>query len=157
MHIHENIAWVEKKKIKNLNAPKIDSKISFSKDDLKNVLENLNLQKNIINSNKTKLNNTIKQKEEKLKNYANINKKIELDFKENDKVNLGIKQINKMLIYKKNEMKRLIRSNSLPSTVENKNIQKIIQNNCDISHLLGSKTLGNLDKQISKDNTKYLE
>ena len=91
MHIHENIAWVEKKKIKNLNAPKIDSKISFSKDDLKNVLENLNLQKNIINSNKTKLNNTIKQKEEKLKNYANINKKIELDFKENDKVNLGIK------------------------------------------------------------------
>ena len=47
MHIHENIAWVEKKKIKNLNAPKIDSKISFSKDDLKNVLENLNLQKNM--------------------------------------------------------------------------------------------------------------
>ena len=86
----ENIEWVEKK-IKNLNAPKIDSKISFSKDDLKNVLENLNLQKNIINSNKTKLINTIKQKEEKLKNYANINKKIELDFKENDKVSLGIK------------------------------------------------------------------
>ena len=58
-----------------------------------------------------------------------------------------------MLIYKKNEMKRLIRSNSLPSKVENKNIQ----NNCDISHLFGSKTLGNLDKQIIKANTKYLE
>ena len=62
-----------------------------------------------------------------------------------------------MLIYKKNELKRLIRSNSLPSKVENKNTQKIIQNNGDISHLFGSKTLSNLDKQISKDNTKYLE
>ena len=86
-HIHENIAWVEKK-IKNLTAPKIDTKKSFSKEDLKNVLENLNLLKNIINENKAKLNNTIKQKEQKLKNYANINKKIELDFKENDKVKI---------------------------------------------------------------------
>ena len=64
----------------------MDSKKSFSKEDLKNVLENLNMLKNIINTNKAKLNSTIKQKEEKLKNYANINKKIELDFKENDKV-----------------------------------------------------------------------
>jgi hypothetical protein len=84
-HIHENISWVEKK-IKNLNAPKVDTKKSFTKEDLKNVLENLNMLKNIINTNKAKLNSTIKQKEEKLKNYANINKKIEMDFKENDKV-----------------------------------------------------------------------
>jgi hypothetical protein len=43
-----------------------------------------------------------------------------------------------MLIYKKNELKRLIRSNSLPSKVENKLTKKLIQNNGDISHLLGS-------------------
>ena len=64
-----------------------------------------------------------------------------------------------MLIYKKNELKRLIRSNSLPSKVENKHTQKIILNNGDISHLFGSKSLYNIDKnnQITNENSKYYE
>ena len=63
-----------------------------------------------------------------------------------------------MLIYKKNELKRLIRSNSLPSKVENKNTLKIIQQNGDISHLFNSKLRIYLDKNLlSKEHSKYYE
>jgi len=141
-HIHENIAWVEKK-IKNLSAPKVDIKKSFTKEDLKNVLENLSVLKNIINENKSKLNNTVKQKEEKLKNLANINKKIEMDLKENEK-------LNKMLIFKKNELKRLIKNTSMPNKIENKVTKKIVQGG-DISHLLKNKNA------LPKDYINYLE
>jgi len=46
--------------------------------------------------------------------------------------------MNKLLIFKKNELKRLIRSNTLPNKLENKNTKKIIQANGDISHLFPS-------------------
>jgi len=135
------LGW--KKKIKNLSAPKVDIKKSFTKEDLKNVLENLSVLKNIINENKSKLNNTVKQKEEKLKNLANINKKIEMDLKENEK-------LNKMLIFKKNELKRLIKNTSMPNKIENKVTKKIVQGG-DISHLLKNKNA------LPKDYINYLE
>jgi hypothetical protein len=51
--------------------------------------------------------------------------------------------MNKMLIFKKNELKRLIKTNnnqleSRVDKIENKNTKKIIQNG-DISHLFPSK------------------
>lgn len=61
-----------------------------------------------------------------------------------------------MLIYKKNELKRLIRSNSLPSKVENKITKKIIQNNGDISHLLGSKINVIIQIKINQGTVKNL-
>jgi hypothetical protein len=48
--------------------------------------------------------------------------------------------MNKMLIFKKNEMRRLIKNNSNNfEKQENKNTRKIIQHNGDISHIFPSK------------------
>lgn len=52
--------------------------------------------------------------------------------------------MNKMLIFKKNELKRLIKSNNnnlenKVDRIENKNTRKIIKHNGDISHLFPSK------------------
>lgn len=47
--------------------------------------------------------------------------------------------MNKMLIFKKNELRRLVKSNhnieNKIERMENKNIKKIIQNNGDLTHL----------------------
>ena len=43
--------------------------------------------------------------------------------------------MNKLLMFKKNELKRLIRSNSLPTKIDNKVTKKIVQNG-DMSHLI---------------------
>lgn len=52
--------------------------------------------------------------------------------------------MNKMLIFKKNELKRLVKNNSSINLenkiekIENKNTKKIIQSNGDLSHLFPS-------------------
>jgi len=85
--IHEKIGNVENQ-IKKLSIPKVETNKKFTKDDLKNTLESISNIKNLINENKIKLKNATKFHEEKLNNFVNLNKKIENDFRENDKVKL---------------------------------------------------------------------
>ncbi len=87
--IHEKIGNVENQ-IKKLSAPKIDMNKKFTKEDLKNTLENISNLKNLINENRPKIKNSTKLHEENLINFTNLNKKIENDFKENDKVECNI-------------------------------------------------------------------
>lgn len=49
--------------------------------------------------------------------------------------------MNKMLIYKKNELRRLIQSENKLNKVENKSTRKIIQHNGDISHLFSASNI----------------
>jgi hypothetical protein len=46
--------------------------------------------------------------------------------------------MNKMLIFKKNELKRLVKNNNVESKIEkmdNRNLKKIIKNNGDLSRI----------------------
>lgn len=129
-NLHEKLSTLENN-TKKLMVPRREIKKTFTKEDLRTILEFLNKSRLQIIENRKILKNTKKQNDDKLNNYANLNKKIEADFKENDKMN-------KMLIFKKNELKRLIKLNSNENKVEkidNKNTRKIIQHNGDISHL----------------------
>ena len=53
--------------------------------------------------------------------------------------------MNKMLIFKKNELRRIIKSNnnieSRVEKIDNKNTKKILQQNGDISHLFPNRKL----------------
>jgi len=84
-HIHEKIGNVENQ-IKKLSVPKADMNKKFTKEDLKNTLESISNIRNFINESKIKLKNATKVHEDKLINFINLNKKIESDFRENDKV-----------------------------------------------------------------------
>ena len=83
--IHEKLSNLEIM-TKKLVIPKVEIKKSFTKDDLKMILEDLERSKNQIKESKKTLSNSKKFNEEKLNSFISLNKKIEQDFKENDKV-----------------------------------------------------------------------
>lgn len=83
--IHEKLASLENQ-IKKLTQPKVEIKKNFTKEDLKEILESLNRLKLEINSKRDVLNHLNKNNEDKLLSYVSLNKRIEQDFKENDKV-----------------------------------------------------------------------
>jgi len=85
--IHEKLSFLEKE-LKKLTQPKIEIKKNFSKEDLKEILESLNRLKLEIHSKRDILKHLNKTNEEKLTSFVSLNKKIEQDFKENDKVNI---------------------------------------------------------------------
>jgi hypothetical protein len=82
---HEKMSSLENN-IKKLLVPKVEVKKSFTKDDLKQILEVLNRYKIEVKENRKKLSNFTKHNDEKMNTYVTMNKKIEMDFKENDKV-----------------------------------------------------------------------
>lgn len=56
-----------------------------------------------------------------------------------------------MLIFKKNEMRRLVKNNNVESKIErldNRNLKKIIKNNGDVSRIFPS----NINKLFKYDN-----
>ena len=71
--------------------------------------------------------------------------------------------MNKMLIFKKNELRRLVKSNSIENRIEridNKNTKKILQQNGDISHLFPNSNLLNNKYSLGKTevmNTDYID
>ncbi len=162
--IHEKISQVENQ-IKKLSQPKIEIKKNFSKDELKTILESLNNLKIGINHKREILKDLNKTNEDKLISFISLNKRIEQDYKENEKVKLRLFldmnfclicfglllfnlffifliflffQMNKMLIFKKNEMKRLVKNNNFESKIEkmdNRSLKKIIKNNGDLSRI----------------------
>jgi hypothetical protein len=83
--VHEKLSQLENL-TKKLQIPKKEIKKCFTKEDLKTILDVLNRYKQQIKENKISLKNLTKQNEEKLNSYVILNKRIESDFKENDKV-----------------------------------------------------------------------
>jgi hypothetical protein len=83
--VHEKIARTEEQ-IKQLNIPKFENKRNFSNDELQDTITTINSLKNVINESKLKLKNSVKVNEEKLTSFINLNKSIESDFKENERV-----------------------------------------------------------------------
>jgi peptidoglycan hydrolase CwlO-like protein len=84
-HIHEKLISVENLS-KKLLIPKIEYKKSFTRDELKSILDEMNTLKNKIEENRRNLKQMNKMYEDKLNKYLTLNKKIEYDYKENIKV-----------------------------------------------------------------------
>ena len=108
---HEKILSLEML-IKKGKEPKIENKKLFTKEELKDTLELITNLKVQINDKRVQLNNINKESEAKMHKLLAQNKQIELEYKENEK-------LNKMLINKKNELKRSIKS------INSKNVNSI--------------------------------
>ena len=108
---HEKILSLEML-IKKGKEPKIENKKLFTKEELKDTLELITNLKVQINDKRVQLNNINKESETKMHKLLAQNKQIELEYKENEK-------LNKMLINKKNELKRSIKS------INSKNVNSI--------------------------------
>ena len=116
--IHEKIISIEmiiKREKTNKEEPK--KKKLFSKEDLKDTLELLNTLKNQMNEKRNELNFLTKQNDIKVNKLITQNKKFEIEYKENEK-------LNKMLIFKRNELKRNIKEASVYGTNKNSNLVK---------------------------------
>jgi chromosome segregation ATPase len=83
--VHSKISSLENM-IKKMSIPKIEVQKAFTKEELRETLEFLNQLKNQIRDNRQILKNISKINDDKLNNFMNINKQIEIDYKENDKV-----------------------------------------------------------------------
>ena len=105
---HEKILSLEMC-IKKVKEPKVEYKKSFTKEELKDTLELITNLKEQINDKRIQLNNINKESEVKMHKLLAQNKQIEIEYKENEK-------LNKMLINKKNELKRNIK-NINPKTI----------------------------------------
>jgi hypothetical protein len=123
--IHEKIISIEmiiKKEMTNKEEPK---KKLFSKEDLKDTVDSITNLKNQITEKRNQLNMITKQNDIKINKMIAQNKQLEADYKESEKMN-------KMLIFKRNELKRNIKNttvNGLNSTNKNKIKTNIINNN----------------------------
>ena len=84
--IHEKLTNLENQ-LKKLTQPKIEIKKNFTKEDLKEILESLNFLKHDIIQKRESLKDLNKLNEDKLMSFVSLNKRIEQDYKENDKVN----------------------------------------------------------------------
>jgi len=83
--IHEKLSFLENQ-LKKLTQPKVEIKKIFTKEDLKEILESLIRLKQEIYNKRDILKDLNKNNEEKLNSFVSLNKRIEQDFKENDKV-----------------------------------------------------------------------
>ena len=105
--IHEKIVGIEmiiKKDKLNKDEPK--NKKLFTREELKETIDLLNTLKNQVTEKRNQLNTMTKQNDLKVKKIIAKNKQILADFKEKEKMN-------KMLIFKKNELKRNIKNMSV--------------------------------------------
>jgi len=88
--VHEKINLLENQ-IRKLNNPKIEyNKKSFTQKELNDSIDTINYLKTVINECKLKLKNNVKTNEEKLASYISLNKKIEADYKENERVSIKL-------------------------------------------------------------------
>jgi len=117
--IHEKILSLEMM-IKKMKEPKIEKTKLFTKEELKDALEIISKLKNQIKDNRNQLNNITKQNDDKMHQLLAQNKQIELDYKENEK-------LNRMLVFKKNELKRAIKNSNMG--IKNKNYNYLKKNN----------------------------
>ena len=101
--IHEKIISIELM-VKNLdeNKPKVVEK-SFTEEELKDMIYIINNLKEKKKKKRSDLNDLYKNNQEKLDKILSQNKTIELEIKEN-------LRINKLLIFQRNELKRIIKN-----------------------------------------------
>ena len=99
---HEKILSLEML-LKKVKEPKNENKKLFTKEELKDTLELITNLQSQINDKRNQLNNITKESDIKMHKLLAQNKQIELEYKENEK-------LNKMLINKKNELKRSIKN-----------------------------------------------
>ena len=115
--IHEKIISIEmiiKREKTNKEEP---AKKAFTKDELKDTIEYLNMLKKQITEKRNQLNALTKQNDKKISKMLAQNKQIEADYKENEK-------LNKMLIFKRNELKRNIKNITVNGINTNNNLVK---------------------------------
>ena len=97
--VHEKILSLEML-IKKVKEPKNENKKLFTKEELKDTLELITNLKSQINDKRNQLNNINKESDIKMHKLLAQNKQIEIEYKENEK-------LNKMLINKRNELKEI--------------------------------------------------
>lgn len=116
--VHEKILSLEMI-IKKMKEPKVEKTKLFTREELKKTLDEISSLKQQIGANRNTLNAITKTNDDKMHALLSQNKKIEIDYKENEK-------LNKMLIFKKNELKRNIKN---LNSGEKKNVKLIKRNN----------------------------
>lgn len=101
--IHERIISIEMlvKKIKEKNQ-QIEEK-TFKEEELHDTIDTISILKDQINAKRSEMNNLYKSNNEKLYKLLTQNKTVELEIKDN-------LRINKLLIFKRNELRRIIKA-----------------------------------------------
>jgi hypothetical protein len=117
--IHEKILSLEMQ-IKKMKEPKVEKVKLFTKEELKDTLELISKLKNQIKDNRNQLNSITKINDDKMHQLLAQNKQIEVEYKENEKMN-------KMLVFKKNELKRAIKNSNM-GLVNKKKLKKYLPN-----------------------------
>ena len=149
---HEKILSLEMS-IKKIKEPKLENKKMFTKEELKDTLELITNLKEQINDKRIQLNNINKESDEKMHKLLAQNKQIEIEYKENEK-------LNKMLINKRNELKRNIK-NINPKTINSIKLRtKLLKFNISSSPKKENETnvKENLNQnQIEEENKKEKE
>jgi len=88
-HIHSRMTLFEIN-MKKFSIPKVENKKNFTKEEFKQNLEMLDNLRVEIREKRKKLANITKHNEDKFNSLVNLNKKLEIDFKENDKVRMKL-------------------------------------------------------------------
>ena len=167
--VHEKILSLEML-IKKIKEPKNENKKLFTKEELKDTLELITNLKSQINDKRNQLNVINKESDAKMHKLLVQNKQIEIEYKENEK-------LNKILINKKNELKRNIKNVNIKNVNNIKFKTKMIKYNIssipknennnikdeelDNKELFNNKNENNINiienKEKSEDNKKNEE
>lgn len=123
--MHEKIAYIETQ-AKKLNYNKLETVKHFTKEDLKTVLFNIDNIRKEINNNRDNIRRINKENEMNIKKLKDENKALEEDYSKKE-------EVNKSLIFERNELKRLIKlisegKGSRCSKLDLNKIQRIIKN-----------------------------
>ena len=150
--IHEKIVGIEmiiKKEKAYKEEPK---KKLFTKEELKDTVELITSLKKQITEKRNQLNAITKQNDGKINKMLSQNKQIEIDYKEAEKTN-------KMLIFKRNELKRNIRNitvNGVNNSGKNKfklnNKKENKNNNMNINNEINEENKFNEEKGENMEN-----
>jgi hypothetical protein len=102
--IHEKIISIEMlvKKMKDKKNPQVEVK-TFKEEELHDTIDVISVLKDQIIRKRNEMNNLCKSNEEKMHKLLTQNKTIELEIKDN-------LRINKLLLFKRNELRRLIKT-----------------------------------------------
>lgn len=146
--MHEKIAFIESQ-AKKLTITKLETKKYFTKEDLKQTLESIHALKQEILESREKQKLTTKQNEEKILALTKANKEYESEYKEQEK-------INKLLIFKRNELKRLIKLTSDKNegklnAQDLKNVKRLLTNNGEISNIMPKADVESTNNLIDMD------
>jgi hypothetical protein len=151
--IHEKILSLEMQ-IKKMKEPKIEKIKLFTKEELKDTLELISKLKNQIKENRNQLNSITKINDDKMHQLLAQNKQIEVEYKENEK-------INKMLVFKKNELKRAIKNSNMGIVNKKKNKKFLPNKNSNEKYefIDNQDNNNNIDEnnEIENNNNNYDE